>query len=130
MIRSIALPIFTLVLATGCVKPPIEGRLDPYESQQIHFASTDLKNRTAVGTPTATRDAAGDILYITVPVRAATDKELHVDYRVTFKDRNGQVLNQTGWLTRTLAPNVPDSITVNALSPRAADFQMDFRWAR
>ena len=118
-----------LVLAAGCVKPPIEGRLDPYESQQIHFASDDLKRRTAVGTPTAQRDDAGDILHITVPIRAATDRELHVDYRVTFFDRNGQVLNQTGWLTRTLAPNVPDYVRVNSLGPRAADFLISFRWA-
>ena len=117
------------VLAAGCVKPPIEGRLDPYEAEQVHFASPDLKRRTAVGTPTAQRDDAGDILHITVPLRAATDRELHVDYRVTFFDRNGQMLNQTGWLTRTLAPNVPDYIHVNALGPRAADFQMDVRWA-
>jgi len=124
----ICLPLLT-VIATGCVKAPIEGRLDPYESKQIHFASEDLKNRTAVGIPSAQRDAEGGILYITVPVRAATWQELHVDYRVTFFDRNGQQLSQTGWFTRTLTPNVPDSITVNSMGPRAADFQMDFRWA-
>ena len=49
--------------------------------------------------------------------------------RGPVKDRNGQMLNQTGWFTRTLAPNVPDRITVNSMGPRAADFQMDFRWA-
>ena len=116
--------------AAGCVKPPIEGRLDPYPASQIHFASNDLRNETAVGTPNTTRDDTGNILYITVPVRAATNKELHVDYRVTFLDKNGQVLNQTGWFTRTLAPNVPDYITVNSLGSRAADFQMDFRYAQ
>ena len=124
----ISLALLTMT-ATGCVKPPIEGRLDPYESKQIHFASDDLKRRTAVGIPTAQRDEEGGILYLTVPIRAATDTELHVDYRVTFFDRNGQMLNQTGWFTRTLAPNVPDRITVNSMGPRAADFQMDFRWA-
>jgi uncharacterized protein YcfL len=130
MNRLIASSIALSLLVVGCVKPPIEGRLDPYESQQIHFASKDLKGRTAVRTPTAQRDDAGNILYVTVPIRAATDKELHVDYRVTFFDKGGQVLNQTGWFTRTLAPNVPDYITVNALGPRAADFQMDVRWAQ
>ena len=124
----ISLSLLTLI-ATGCVKAPIEGRLDPHESKQIHFASADLRRRTAVGMPTAQRDEEGGILYITVPVRAATDTELHVDYRVTFFDRNGQQLSQTGWFTRTLTPNVPDTIRVNAMGPRAADFQMDFRWA-
>jgi hypothetical protein len=130
MIARLLMSLSLLTLtATGCVKAPIEGRLDPHESKQIHFASTDLKDRTAVGIPTAQRDEEGGILYITVPVRAAHWQELHVDYRVTFFDRNGQVLNQTGWFTRTLTPNVPDRITVNSMGPRAADFQMDFRWA-
>ena len=130
MIRTISLSLLlALVLATGCVKPPIESRLDPYEAKQVHIANPDLRRQTAVGIPTAQRDDAGSILHLTVPVRAATNTELHVDYRVTFFDRNGQVLSQTGWFTRTLAPNVPDYITVNAMGPRAADFQMDFRWA-
>ena len=118
------------LLTTGCVKPPIEGRLDPYTPSQIHFASKELRNETAVGTPNLTRDNEGNILYVTVPVRAATNKELHIDYRLTFLDKNGQVLNKTGWFTRTLAPNVPDYIEANSSTARAADFQMDFRYAQ
>jgi len=113
----------------GCVKPPVEGRLDPYTPSQIHFASKELRNETAVGTPNLTRDDTGNILFVTVPIRAATNKELLVDYRVTFFDKNGQTLNQTGWFAKTLTPNVPDSITVNSNGSRAADFQMDFRYA-
>ena len=134
MNRSIAsvlsLSILAAVALVGCVKPPIEGRLDPYTESQIHFASKELRNDTAVGTPLASRDNEGNILYVTIPVRAATNKELHVDYRVTFKDKNGQMLNQTGWFTKTLPPNIPDSITVNSMGPRAADFQVDFRYAQ
>lgn len=133
MNRLIVLPLallFTGALITGCVKPPIEGRLDPYEAQQIHFASRALKDDTAVGTPTASRDTEGNILYISIPIRAATNKELHVDYRVTFFDKNRQEISKTGWFTRTLAPNIPDSITVNSMGPRAADFQVDFRYAQ
>ena len=121
--------ILSAALLAGCVKPPVQGRLDPYPSDQIHFAQKELRNETAVGTPIATRDEEGNILHVTVPIRAATNKELHVDYRVTFKDSSGQVLWRTGWFTRTLPPNVPDSITVNSTGPRAADFQVDFRYA-
>src|SRR4051812_10272769 len=99
------IPLVALVLA-GCVKPPIEARLDPYQSSQINFANRDLKNHTAVGTPTAERAPAGNILHVTVPIRAATDLELHVDYRVKFFDKNGQLLSETSWFTRTLTPNV------------------------
>ena len=45
-------------------------------------------------------------------------------------DRNRQVLNQTGWYTKVLSPKVPDQIMVNSMSPRADDFQIDFRWAK
>jgi hypothetical protein len=117
-------------LVVGCVKPPIEGRLDPYTPSQIHFASKELRNDTAVGTPIVSRDDTGNIAYVTIPIRAATNKELHVDYRVTFKDKNDQMLNQTGWFTKTLPPNIPDTITVNSMGPRAADFQVDFRYAQ
>ena len=119
-----------VIIGGGCVKPPIEGRLDPYTPSQIHFASKELRNETAVGTPNLTRDDTGNILFVTVPIRAATNKELHVDYRLTFLDKNGQPLSKTGWFTRTLAPNVPDYITANSNGARAADFQMDFRYAQ
>ena len=128
IIKSI--PIMLAIFVVGCVKPPIEGRLDPYTPSQIHFASKELRNDTAVGTPNLTRDTEGNILYVTVPVRAATNKELHVDYRLTFFDKNGQVLSKTGWFTRTLAPNIPDNIEANSSSGRAADFQIDFRYAQ
>lgn len=132
MIRQFTLALIPLatVILTGCVKPPIESRLDPYTPSQVHFASKQLRDETAVGTPTVSRDDTGNILYVTLPVRAATNKELHVDYRVTFFDKNQQMLNQTGWFTHTFPPNIPDTITVNSLGPRAADFQVDFRYAQ
>lgn len=127
----IASPVVLLLIAGCGVKPPIQGRLDPYAANQIYFASSDLKNKTAVGTPIAQRDPDGNILYITVPIRSTTDLELHIDYRVKFFNKSGTVLSTTSWFTRTLAPNIEDYITVSAgTAPRAADFQMDFRYAK
>jgi len=118
------------LLLAGCgVRPPIEGRMDPYPPKQVHLDSNSLKHETAVGEPAVARDESGN-LYVTVPIRSETDKELYVDYRVTFFDRNRQVLNQTGWYTKVLSPKVPDQIMVNSMSPRADDFQIDFRWAK
>ncbi|MGB7156830.1 MAG: DUF1425 domain-containing protein [Tepidisphaeraceae bacterium] len=130
MTRLLAPSLLLTFVLTGCVKAPIEGRQDPYTPSQIMFASKDLKNNTAVDAPRVARDEAGGILHVTVPIRAATNLELYVDYRVTFFDRNGRRLNQTGWFTKTLVPNVPDSITVNSMGPNAADFQVDFRYAK
>ena len=133
MKRLLTLPVLLAGLAVaGCnnVKAPIEGRQDPFTPAQIHFASKDLRNHTAVDAPRVARDESGGILHVTVPIRAATNMQLYVDYRASFFDRNGQLINQTTWFNKTLAPNVPDQITVNSMSPRAADFQVDLRYAK
>src|SRR4051794_30584206 len=125
------LPIVLMLSMLGCdwVRPPVEGRMDPYMPKQIHFATDELRRDTAVGVPELSRDQAG-LLYVTVPVRSAVDQRLYVDYRVTFFDQNRQPLNQTSWFTKTLEANTPDRITVNSTSPAAADFQVDFRYAK
>ncbi|HEV2295324.1 MAG TPA: DUF1425 domain-containing protein [Tepidisphaeraceae bacterium] len=132
MIRLLALaPLLLVVALSGCgVKAPIEGRQDPYAPSQIMFASKSLRNDTAVSAPSVARDETGGILHITVPIRAATNQQLYIDYRTTFFDRNNQQISQTGWTRKTLAPNVPDRIVVNSMGPTAADFQIDLRYAK
>jgi hypothetical protein len=130
--RSILLASITFTLLAGCsnrVRAPIEGRQDPYVPAQVHFDSQRLRKDTAVGAPNVARDEAG-ILHVTVPIRSAINKTLYVDYRVTFLDRNGQVVSRVGPITKTLDPNTPDSIHVNSTDARAEDFQIDFRYAR
>lgn len=128
MKRLMLVPI--LFLLAGCgVKPPIEGRNDPYMPAQIHFDSDELRRDTAVGQPIITRNEAG-MLVVTVPIRSAIDQNLHVDYRVTFFDSNGVPIEKFGPFTKNLDANTPDRVTVNSTSTRAADFQMDFRYAR
>jgi hypothetical protein len=128
--RIVTLAILAL-LALSCdyVRPPIQGRQDPYSTAQLHFASDTLRKDTAVGTPLVARDASG-ILHVTVPVRSAINKTLYVDYRVTFFDRNRHVVERLGPFTKTLDPNTPDEIQVNSTSSRAEDFQIDFRYAK
>jgi hypothetical protein len=128
MLRAMTV-VGLLLVGMGCVREPVQGRLDPYAPDQISFSSPDLRNRTAVGTPVVTRDDYG-LLYVNVPIRATDKKQLHVDYRATFFDANRQVISETSWATKVLAPNVFDSVSVNSTSPRAADFQVDFRYAR
>ncbi len=130
MTRLLPASLLLLAIFSGCVKAPIEGRQDPYAPSQIMFASKDLRNNTAVSAPSVSRDEAGGILHITVPIRAATNKQLYVDYRTTFFDRNNQQISQTGWTRKTLAPNVADRIVVNSMGPNAADFQIDVRYAQ
>jgi hypothetical protein len=119
-------------LIVGCAGPlhePITPRSDPYQRQQIHMVSEDLKYRTAVDTPHVWRDDGG-LLHITLPIRSTVDQQLYIDYRVTFLDRDGLPISQTGWMRKTLPPNVPDQFSVNSTSPLAADFQIDIRYAQ
>jgi uncharacterized protein YcfL len=114
----------------GGVRAPLEGRADPFVPAQVHFDSKALQRDTAVGTPIARRDQAG-LLVVTVPFRSAINKTLYVDYYVTFFDERGTpVAPKMGPFNKTLQANTPDSITVTSLTPRAADFQIDFRYAR
>lgn len=131
MIKRFSLLFFVFLLVAGCnsVNPPIQGRADPYSASQIHFATEELKNDTTVGTPILTRNES-DLLVVVVPVRSAVSLTLHVDYRVTFFDRNGVDIEHFGWFPKTLEANTPDQIKVNSTSTRAADFQVDFRYSR
>jgi hypothetical protein len=122
--------LVTVVGLIGCgVKAPIEARQDPYVPHQINLTSEDLRTHTAVLEPLVARDPAG-LLRVTVPIRAATNRQLYIDYRVSFFDSTGQLINQTGWISKVLAPNVADQIVVNSTTPRAADFQIDVRYTR
>jgi hypothetical protein len=122
--------ILTAMLMMGCgVKEPIYGRQDPYSPGQVNFVSEDLRTHTAVMPPVPSRDPAG-LLHVTLAIRAATDRQLYVDYRARFFDREGQLITETGWISKVLAPNVPDQIVVNSITPRASDFQIDLRYTR
>ena len=119
------------VTLLGCsdVKAPISARQDPYSPQQIHLASDDLRHHTALDAPHVWRDDGG-LLHVTVPIRAATDKQLYIDYRATFFDRDRLPISEAGWTRKTLAPNVPDQFSVNSTSPLAQDFQIDIRYSK
>lgn len=119
------------MLLLGCtVNPPIQGRADPFVPAQVHLDSDQLRRDTAFGTPILTRNEA-NMLVVTLPVRSAVNQYLHVDYFVTFFDSAGVPIGtRMGPFTKTLDANTPDRITVTSTSSRAADFQIDFRYAK
>ena len=125
----ISVACLVLTVLGGCVKSPNYARNDPFVPAQIQISDNDLRKKTAFGEPLVSRDAAG-LLFVTVPLRAATDLTLYVDYRTTFFDRTGRPIQQTAWLNKTLYPNVFDHIQINSISPEAADFVIDLRYAR
>ena len=132
LLSAVVVSLFSIVpFLGGCeVNPPIEARQDPYPRQQVHLTSKDLRWHTAVDTPQVWRDDAG-LLFITLPIRSTTNQQLYIDYRVTFFDGQGRPIGEpSGWLSKTLAPNVPDQITVNSTTPLAKDFQVDLRYSQ
>jgi hypothetical protein len=130
MKRLLLIPVLLALAGCNHVNPPIQGRADPYQPSQVHFDSQALRRDTAIGTPMTSLNESG-LLTVTIPIRSAIDKTLYVDYRVTFFDRTGTPIGPTiGPLTKTLDPNTPDQIVVTSPSRQAADFQVDFRYAR
>jgi hypothetical protein len=124
--------IFTLtLLSLGCaVREPIAGRADPYRAHQVNFADPDLANKTAVAPPMTER--RNGLLYVTVPVRSSVNRDLHVDYRVTFFNQDGMPIEGPGnWTSGpTLIANTPSYIQFNSLTANASDFQLDLRYAQ
>jgi hypothetical protein len=126
----ICLPL--LAALYGCnTQPPIDARQELWTPKQIQIADEDLRLQTRFETPRVTYDQSG-LMYITVPLRATINETLHVQYRATFLDANGQPLpgSPTTWFDKTLNPRVFDSVTVNSTSPKAESFTLDFRYAR
>ncbi len=122
--------LFVLMLA-GCnqVTPPIEGRADPYPANQINLASQDLRDKTAISPPIV--DRRNGILFVTVPIRSASNLDLHIDYRVTFFNTNGSILYQGSWeALPTLIHNVPSEVRFNSTTSEAADWRLDLRYSR
>ena len=113
----------------GCVKDTIRGRADPAVRTQVHFTDAGLANKTAVSPPIMER--RNGILYVTVPIRSAWDRDFHVDWRITFFNENGvPIEGPSSWSSITLPANTPAYIKVNSTNANAADFQMDVRWAQ
>ena len=134
MLNRISYPALTLcgllLLAAGCnnvVRPPIEPQGDPYRTGQIHFNSYELRRDVVVGNPTLTRDDA-ELLHLIVPVRSIIDRQLYVQYKVTFFDRNHHEVNHIGWTDKTLTANSPDQIEANSTSASAVDFDVTFQY--
>jgi hypothetical protein len=121
------------LVAAGCshgVPDPIQPRQDVYHTgdpTQVFFDSDELRKDTATDTPTVFRDQNG-LLHVTVPIRSTIPKQLYVEYRVVFFDRDHQVVDRSPWHDKTLPANIPESVNITATNPRAEFFQLHFRY--
>ena len=128
----IILHALTILPLAGCAprtRGPIEPREDLSPWPQIMLADRDLARRIVVRQPVVERDPAG-LLYVTVPVRSNTRRQMTIEYRSTFYDHNHTPIFQSTWFPKTMTPYTQDTISANSTSNRAEDFQIDIREAK
>lgn len=130
---ALALLIPASLALVGCnnaVRDPIQPRQDTYRTgnpAQVFFDSTNLRNDTAADTPQVYRDQNG-LLHVTVPVRSVINKQLYVEYRVIFFDRDHQEVDRSPWKDKTLPANLPESVSATSTTPKAETFQVHMRY--
>lgn len=136
MMKNLLCVAGLLGLLAGCaqdVAPYREGRAERYAPPQVQITglnAEDLRQSTAIDRPSTSRDTA-NMLYVTVPIRNTSDQVLRVQYRYNFVDEQGRPLPENiAWNRVTLEPGSAQRITFNSTSPKAADFQLDLRYAR
>jgi uncharacterized protein YcfL len=123
-------------ILAGCAQTPPayrEGRAERYSPPQVQITgigAEDLQFNTLIDRPPTWRDPS-NLLVVTVPVRNTSEKVLHVQYQYNFLDAQGAPLPANiAWNRKTLEPGATERITFNSTSPRAADFQLNLRYAR
>jgi hypothetical protein len=128
----VAAALTAALTAAGCgprIDPPVEPREDPHGWPQINLASRELQGRIAVRRPMVSQDEAG-LMFVTVPLRNATSRQMTIEYRATFFDRNRLPIEETTWFPQTLTPHTQQTFTINSSNPNADDFQIDIRPAK
>lgn len=126
----LALPVAIALAGCNNVREPIQPRQDAYRTEypeQIFLDSTNLRSDTAAETPNVIRDQAG-LLHVTVPIRSVINRQLYVEYRAIFFDRDHLEIDRTPWHDKTLPANLPERVTVVSSNPRAEYFQVHFRY--
>lgn len=129
-ILALLVPAFLALAGCNQVREPIQPRQDVYRAgspEQIFLDSTNLRNDVAADSPQVFRDQFG-LLHVTVPIRSVINRQLYVEYRAVFFDVANQEIDRTPWQDKALPANVPETVTIVSSSPRAASFQVHFRY--
>ena len=125
--------LISILALAGCNSEltPAVAHADKFTADHVVFSGQDdLASHVAIGNIIRTFDSSG-ILHVTVPARATTPNDLYVDYRFTYFDENhNPVDTPTAWQTQTLHSDIFEYIQANSSTPRARDFQIDFRSAQ
>lgn len=131
-ILSVAL-LAGFVLA-GCNNPrPNPAQPDPFpppiNHPRVNVVSPQLER--GIGVQEATIIPAGPgPMRVQVPVRSLTDHTYLLDYRFTFFDENGMMLEpRMGWRMVTMRPRQIVQMNASSLDDRAHDWRLELKWA-
>jgi len=121
------------LLTAGCQSDtaPIEAQTDETNAYpRISLSQRSLEKAIGFQEPIVTRSQNG-LMRVTVPVRARSNEDLHIEYRVLWFDASGQPITPaTGWTPVRLEPRQPQQIVAMSSSAAAADYNMQVRWSR
>jgi hypothetical protein len=125
-----------LLLAAGCQDKQVStarGRADTDDHFGIVLSQEQkeqLRHDTAFGPERVTRDPFG-LLHVTVPLRSAIQHTLYLEYRYSFFDGTGRLIEgPMGWTGVTLEAGSPGTIQFASTSNQAANFQLNIRYQR
>ena len=126
-----------LALLIGCQPrygTPSAGLGDPWPAPandpQITVLAPELRKWLRFHPARIDRDAERP-MQVEVPVRNISDRQYLVDYRILFFDGDDLAVNPTmGWRFVAIDANQTARLTAGALSPEAADYRLEIRWAR
>jgi hypothetical protein len=115
--------------ASGCETEPakLKAEENPYLTQdRIQFESHTTKNVIDIVRVDTERVGAG-LLKVTVTVRDKRKSNLFAEFRTTFLDDKGHVLEQTNWEPIELNARTVSEYTCTSMSTKAADYQIIIR---
>jgi uncharacterized protein YcfL len=122
--------IAAFIALVGCTAP-IAAKNDEVKAYpEITLSQRSLERQLGFQPPTVAR-VSNNLLQVTVPVRAKTDHEMNVEYKVVWFDIIGQVIKpETGWVPLRLEPRQPQTVTVQSTSEDAVRYNLQFRVGR
>lgn len=130
--RTLAIAL-AAALCVGCQADtePIAGSPDDTDLYpRVTLTSRSLQEAIGVGAPVESQTAVGN-LRVLLPVRARTSDQAHVEYRIIWFDRAGQIVRPgMTWTPKRFEPKQPDQLTFAASSAEAVDYNIQIRWGR
>lgn len=130
--KLLAAALAAMWIVTGCASTDVvAGRYDTAD----HYPNVTLSERSlqdALGfqEPVISQTPSG-LMRVTIPLRARSNDELHLEYRFVWLDDEGApVQPEMNWRPLRLEPRQPQYVSASASSAAAENYNFQVRWGR